>query len=138
MARYAVTGGQFNSVVTKLVVPPPESEEPKVKVHYYKGLADLTGLLIAALWLFLVVTPLIVIAGLSNWLDSSSSSTSAERGWIMSWLAIGSMSSLWTLVIQSTFVRGNWDVAKLYQPGSIRLLIRLLISIVLVTAYVRN
>jgi hypothetical protein len=56
---------------------------------------------IAVLFVLLVMTPLGIVGGLSSF-HTGSSSTAAQRGWIMSWFVVGCLSSAFAAVVRIT------------------------------------
>lgn len=92
-------GGKFDGVVAELAVPPPgSSEEPKISVDIFDGGGDVLAVL--TWWFFLTTTPLIIVGALSRF-SNGEGSTAFDRGWVMSWLVVGSLSSLVALWMRS-------------------------------------
>ncbi|GAB1314461.1 hypothetical protein MFIFM68171_04671 [Madurella fahalii] len=98
-------GGQFDGLVARLVVSEPGlSDDEKLEPEwvYQKGVNWL--LVKGIFWLLLIFTPLIIVGGLSGF-RTGEISTVAQRGWLMSWLVVGSLSSLWIVLVLSVGVR---------------------------------
>ena len=63
--------------------------------------------------LILMLVPLAIVGGFSGF--RTSKSDASERGWMMSWLVIGSVSSIWVRIWTSPAVltaNGTWDTSN--------------------------
>ncbi|KAK0652416.1 hypothetical protein B0T16DRAFT_406145 [Cercophora newfieldiana] len=115
-------GGKFDGIVAELAVPPPGSEESKVGAGWLVSSLE-HGMSTASIlfWCFLTITPLVVVGAFSRF-RSGESSTTFDRGWIMSWLVVGSASSVWAMLARfflrdDSMIRDNlfsimWVVAS--------------------------
>ena len=90
MDRAEESGGKFDGVLAELVVPDSSNGQDKLSTDLYDGYKWATILL----WFSLAVSPLIIVGALSEF-HPGESSTAAQRGWILSWLVVGSISSGW-------------------------------------------
>ena len=104
-------GGKFEGIVAELVVRTPGSEEPKIGY----SLANAGSRAYVLVWSFLVIAPLIIVGALSRFINGESS-TAFDRGWILSWLVVGSTSSclaLWMSgMIQAITIPITQDKAR--------------------------
>ena len=99
--RAGKDGGRFDGVVARLVVPPTPGNDAAVSPFwYYDPRSNARILRSVVLWLVLLMAPLGIAGGLTGF-RSGESSTAAQRGWIMSWLVVGSLSSLWVAMVGS-------------------------------------
>ena len=106
MARAEQEGGEFDGVVADLDVP-PGPRQTKVNTT----LANEKPRPSVAIWLFLVLSPLIIVGAISGF-QKGNDSTAAQRGWIISWLVIGFISGLWSLVVKKIGSQLFYDEAK--------------------------
>ncbi|KAM7203282.1 hypothetical protein V8F33_002273 [Rhypophila sp. PSN 637] len=105
MDRAERDGGHFEGVVAELV-PGKPAEEYKVgetkpeKVPSTINERPWTLLYIVLIFLLSLAVPLGIVGGLSGHFGQGLRSTRAQRGWIMSWMLVGSLSSLVALFFQ--------------------------------------
>lgn len=122
-------GGQFDGMVGRLVPSEPGlREDEKLEPEWFFQGKRLSLSLKLLFWLFLIGMPLIIVGGLSGF-RAGEISTVAQRGWLMSWLVVGSLSSVWIVLVATVNVR---------TPGLIRVnrwkLLGLIVSVVLLWA----
>lgn len=92
-------GGAFSGLVGRLVTSVPPAE--RTSTDWTKeGEIIPTQYALAGLWLALVVLPLAIVGGLSGF-RSGTISTAEQRGWIMSWLVVGSVSSAFIVMVRA-------------------------------------
>ena len=89
-------GGHFNGVVAKLVVYPEDTSRTEVKWLFS---SDRRLFSASVLFGIVVAIPVAVVAALSGF--RAGESTLAQRAWLMSWLVVGSISSIWVWVVRS-------------------------------------
>lgn len=86
-------GGTFEGIVATLVIPHqdgPDGSAEKPDTVWWSPTS--TGLWSHICFLVLMVAPVCIVGGLSGFRQGDSS-TAAQRGWILSWLIVGSFSS---------------------------------------------
>jgi len=101
-------GGEFSGIVAQVDTTTPTSAgqdtiNPMLFLQY-----PLRSFII---WLVLVVSPLGIVGALSGF-RTGYQGTSAQRGWIMSWLVVGSISSCFLLLFKSFFIVDTEPVEK--------------------------
>ena len=105
-------GGSFEGLVGSLVpLAHDTSEHDKIPISWSDGQDPWFRWIYRLLVAVLVTVPLIIVGVLSGF-RSGDSSTTAQQGWIMAWLALGSISSsLWlrSVLARLGAVRGTLE-----------------------------
>lgn len=96
-------GGKFLGLVAAVDVDRPVEPGKKVELGY--GPKQFWPAVFLALVIF--VAPIAIVGGLSHKFQPGSISTAADRGWLMSWLVVGSVSSVWAWFLRLVFVRAS-------------------------------
>lgn len=102
MAAAIKDGGRFEGLVAELVPVDPESPRARARgslVVFAPFSRDLRDWIIHAVWLVLVVAPIAIVGGLSGFRHGEAS-TGEQRGWLMGWLVLGSVSGPWAVSVQ--------------------------------------
>jgi hypothetical protein len=85
-------GGRFDGIVAELLISDEETESAGISgVYWQRSLG--AAFVVHGMWLVLAASPLIIVGALSRFRPGEISTT-ADRAWIMSWIAYGSLSSL--------------------------------------------
>lgn len=82
-------GGKFVGILAAVDIDKGITLAEKIKTRTDGG-----ALLVCVLGFIFISTPIAIVGGLSKF-QLGSISTTADRGWLMSWLVSGSLSSLW-------------------------------------------
>lgn len=85
-------GGAFEGMIATLVIPQdgPNGLKERTGIEWWEPVWNKRWLLIY--FFLLTAAPVCIVGGLSKF-HSGDNSTAAQRGWIMSWLIVGSLSS---------------------------------------------
>jgi len=86
-------GGVFHGVIAAVDTETELDKGCRVNVDA-GGISDETAWLTFLLGLLCITAPIAIVGGLTSFHPGTASS-SADRGWLMSWLVVGSVSSLW-------------------------------------------
>jgi len=103
-------GGAFSGLVGKLVTPVPADQRISTEWSKQGDIVSSQSVLLG-LWLALVIVPLVIVGGLSGF-QSGIISTAAQRGWIMSWLVVGSVSSGWIVLARAVSLTESDDGSR--------------------------
>ncbi|KAK0749679.1 hypothetical protein B0T18DRAFT_407326 [Schizothecium vesticola] len=94
-------GGDFEGIIATLVTPEDDSDglTERVCVAWDGQASDFLWLSI--FYLVLMAAPVCIVGGLSGFRPGDSS-TAAQRGWILSWLIVGSISSVFIALFRTS------------------------------------
>lgn len=94
-------GGRFEGLVAELVPVDPESPRARAYPSFlaHPQIANLRDWVIYAVWIVLMVVPVAIVGGLSGF-RYGEISTEGQRGWLMGWLVLGSLSGFWAAALQ--------------------------------------
>ncbi|KAK0738785.1 hypothetical protein B0T18DRAFT_433538 [Schizothecium vesticola] len=101
MAAAIKDGGRFEGLVAELVPFGPEDpRRVRPGLAVWPSHANLPrDWAIYAVWIVLMVAPIAIVGGLSGFRHGEVS-TGEQRGWLMAWLVLGSLSGFWAASVQ--------------------------------------
>jgi hypothetical protein len=93
MDKAREAGGKFGDVIAAVDIEAEIDAEKKIELDA-GGISGDTAWLTFLLGLLCITTPIAIVGAVSKFRPGTMS-TSADRGWLISWLVVGSVSSLW-------------------------------------------
>ena len=132
MTKAREDGGQFEGIVAELIPRKRGDREVEKISCNFTALTPRIRFASVIIGILSLLAPLAIVGGLSGF-NAGETSTTAQRGWIISWIVIGSISSsaalLFQLVLRSLFTDPPTDAADVLGFGVVLLSFVVLISV---------